>query len=118
MLWASRSSSGATAISCSSSAGREAGRQRSRELFGPRVAAVAEHAETGLGDRQDHPPAVLGVGGPRDQATRLERRERRAHRLRADLLEPGERGRGGRAAAVQARERRVSDSVSSSPVGI
>src|SRR6266700_3476940 len=41
-----------------------------------------------------------------DKTTRLERAERRAHRLRADLLEPGERARRGRAGAVQAREGR------------
>ena len=52
-------------------------------------------------------PAVVGIGGALDQAARLERRERRAHRLRADLLEPGERGRRGWAAAVEPGERRA-----------
>ena len=48
-----------------------------------------------------------GSGGPPNESPRLERCERRSHRLRADLLEPGEGGRCRRAAAVEPRERRA-----------
>src|SRR2546430_2196424 len=44
---------------------------------------------------------------PADQPTGLERAERCPHRLRADLLQPGERARCRRAAAVQARQGRT-----------
>ena len=50
--------------------------------------------------------AARAVAGAVDQAARLERSERRAHRLRADLLELRERAGGARAAVVEARQRR------------
>ena len=93
--------------SCLSSAWREPGREGLRQLLGPRVAAVPQHLQPGVGQRHDGPPAVLRVGTSLDEATRLERAERRPHRLRADLLELGQRAGRGRAAAVQAREGRA-----------
>jgi hypothetical protein len=85
---------------------REPGRQGLRQLLGPRVAPVPQGLQPGFSYRQDGPPAVLRVGPSLDEAARLQCAERRPHRLRADLLKPGQRGRRGRAAAVEAREGR------------
>jgi hypothetical protein len=74
-------------------------------MLGARVAFVPEQLAPRFGDRQDDPPAVARVGITGDQAARLERAQRRAHRLRADLLHPGQLARGGRAVAVQPGER-------------
>ena len=68
MLWARRSSSGATAASWSRSAGAELGGERPGELLDLGVAAVAQELEPGVGDRHHRAAPVVGVGRALDQA--------------------------------------------------
>ena len=77
-----------------------------RHPLDPRAAPLAQHLHAGGGEREHHAAAVLGVARALDQAERYERRERRAHGLRADLLALGELARGRGPAAVQPRESR------------
>jgi len=84
-LCASRSIKGAAIISCRSSRG-ETRRECLRQLLGAPVVLVAQHPCAGLGDRKNETPAVARMGMSLDEATCLERPQRRSHRLHADLL--------------------------------
>jgi hypothetical protein len=55
----------------------EPGGQGPGELPGARVALVPEQLSAEVGDREDDPPAVVRVRAAPDQATRLERAQRR-----------------------------------------
>ena len=98
--------SGAAAISCSQLRSCEAFRQGLRQLFGARGAQRPQHRRTRVRDRHHHPASVRRIGLPLDQLATFEGSEGRAHRLRADLLDLGERARRRRAAAIEQGEGR------------
>ena len=106
MLSASRSISGAAASSWPISSGVNPAASARAKWRDPRTALVAERGSARLGNRHHRTPAVGRVGLAVDQATRFQRAQRRAHRLHADLLGPGQCGHRGRAAALQLPQRR------------
>ena len=107
MLCASRSSSGAAAASCLSSAAVNPA-DRAWAICSVRAPRLfrSNSRPAPVTDRTTRLPSA-GSGVPLDQPACLQRGERRPHGLRADLLHLGQRARGGRAGAVQPGEGRA-----------